>query len=62
MLRWLKRLKLPGLVVVVEAEPERAGQGTAEKDRRTNLTATSPSLRVWVKRMKRQVKKVSLKV
>jgi hypothetical protein len=45
MLRWLKRLKLPELtktVVVIEAELERAGQATAEKDWRTNLTATCP--------------------
>ena len=67
MLRWLKRLKLPGLkktvvVVVVEAELERAGQATAKKDRRTKLMATCPSLRVWGKRMKMQVKKASLKV
>jgi adenosylmethionine-8-amino-7-oxononanoate aminotransferase len=55
-LRWLKRLKLPGTVVVVEAELERAGQATAEKDWRTNLTAT------WVKRMEIQVKKAPLKV
>lgn len=65
MLRWLKRSKFPGLtktVVVVEAKLERAGQATAEKDCRTNLTATCPSLPVWVKRMKIQVKKASLKV
>ena len=65
MLRWLKRLKLPGLtktVVVVGAELEKVGQATAEKDWRTNLTATCPSLRVWVKKMKIQVKNASLKV
>ena len=65
MLRWLERLKFPGLtktVVVVGAEFERVGQATAEKDWRTNLMATCPSLRVWVKRMKIQVEKASLKV
>jgi hypothetical protein len=36
-----EEVKFPGLrktAVVVEAELERAGQATAEKERRTNLT------------------------
>ena len=49
MSRWLKRLKLPGLtkmVVVVEAQLERAGRATAGKGWRTNLTAKCLSLLV----------------